>query len=45
MARTYPRRRHYVDSRLLALLRPAFRYSDWRDAYVLRGVGSALAPW
>ena len=39
-----PRPRHAVPPGLLALLRPLFRYSYWRDAYVLRGVGRQLGP-
>src|SRR5947209_7585309 len=33
-----PRPRHEVPPPLLALLRPLFRYSEFRDAYVLRHV-------
>jgi hypothetical protein len=38
------RTRHYVASRWLALLRPFFRYSYSRDAFVLRGVGRSFGP-
>jgi len=39
-----PRPRHEVPPPLLALLRPLFRYSEFRDAYVLRGVGHTRGP-
>jgi len=29
---------------LLLVLRPAFRYSRWRDAWVLRFVGAKYGP-
>ena len=38
------RPRHYVSRGTLALLRPLFRYSLSRDAYVLRGVGNSRGP-
>jgi hypothetical protein len=39
-----PRPRHDVPAPLLALLRPLFRYSEFRSAYVLRGVGHTRGP-
>lgn len=42
--RTTPRRRHHVHPVVLALLRPALRYSYTREAYVLRGVGNHRGP-
>jgi hypothetical protein len=42
--RRTPRPRHYVDSTVLRLLTPLFRYSLTRDAYVLRGAGQRLGP-
>jgi hypothetical protein len=39
-----PRRRHYVSPSILVLLKPLFRYSVARDAYVLRGVGNTRGP-
>lgn len=42
--RTVPRRRHYLPSHWLMLLTPVFRYSDSRDAYVLRLVGRRVGP-
>jgi hypothetical protein len=42
--RTVRRPRHYVSRQWLALLRPLFRYSTTRDAYVLRGVGHHAGP-
>jgi hypothetical protein len=38
------RTRRYVARYWLALLRPLFRYSHSRDAYVLRGVGRSFGP-
>jgi hypothetical protein len=38
------RTRRYVAKHWLLLLRPAFRYSYGRDAYVLRGVGGRIGP-
>jgi len=29
---------------MLAVLRPLFRYSPTRDAYVLRAIGSVVGP-
>jgi hypothetical protein len=43
MTRT-PRRRHYVSRPTLALVKPLFRYSLGRDAYVLRGIGGSRGP-
>lgn len=42
--RTTPRRRYHVHPVVLALLRPALRYSYTREAYVLRGVGNHRGP-
>ncbi|MGA2471640.1 MAG: hypothetical protein ABSG64_13240 [Solirubrobacteraceae bacterium] len=39
-----PRPRRYLRSPLLLALRPLFRYSLTRDAYVLRLVGRARGP-
>lgn len=38
------RPRHYVSRGTLALLRPLFRYSLSRDAYVVRVIGSTRGP-
>jgi len=38
------RPRHYVSRATLALVRPLFRYSLSRDAYVLRVVGNSRGP-
>ena len=38
------RPRHYVSSMTLMLVRPLFRYSLSRDAYVLRLVGNSSGP-
>jgi hypothetical protein len=38
------RPRHYVSRATLALLRPLFRYSLSRDAYVLRVIGNTRGP-
>ncbi len=42
--RTTPRRRRYVSRASLTLLRPVFRTSLARDAYVLRVVGEYVGP-
>jgi hypothetical protein len=42
--RTTPRPRHHVNPVVLALLRPALRYSYTREAYVLRGIGNHRGP-
>jgi hypothetical protein len=39
-----PRPRRHVNPVLIKLLRPVFRYSPGRDAYVLRGVGGRFGP-
>lgn len=39
-----PRPRHYLSSGTLTLLRPLFRHSAMRDAYVLRVVGNRWGP-
>jgi hypothetical protein len=44
MARNTPRRRHFVSHRRISLIRPGFRYSPGRDAYVLRFVGNRFGP-
>jgi hypothetical protein len=38
------RPRRYVEHHWLTLLRPVYRYSYSRDAFVLRGVGSSFGP-
>lgn len=43
MARA-PRPRRYVSRARLVLLRPLFRYSSPRNAYVLRVVGNTRGP-
>jgi hypothetical protein len=42
--RETPRPRHPIGPRTLFVLRPFFRYSRVRDAYVLRGIGSRHGP-
>ena len=42
--RETPRRRHLVGKRTIRLVRPFFRYSRVRDAYVLRVVGRRHGP-
>jgi len=42
--RTEPRPRHETPHTLLLLMRPLFRYSYGREAWVLRGVGHARGP-
>jgi hypothetical protein len=39
-----PRPRHYVSRTTIALVRPLFRYSLSRDAYVLRVIGNSRGP-
>jgi hypothetical protein len=39
-----PRHRRYIGRRTLMVLRPLYRYSYPRDAYVLRGVGRRFGP-
>ena len=39
-----PRPRHYVSGITLMLVRPLFRYSLSRDAYVLRVIGNSSGP-
>ncbi|MGH2850304.1 MAG: hypothetical protein ACRDLP_06775 [Solirubrobacteraceae bacterium] len=43
MRRT-PRKRTQVSRLALFLLRPLFRYSFHRDAYVLRAIGERFGP-
>jgi len=38
------RTRHYLSAPVLASVRPLFRYSGGRDAYVLRVGGNRLGP-
>lgn len=38
------RPRHYVSSMTLMLMRPVFRYSRSRDAYVMRLIGNSSGP-
>jgi hypothetical protein len=40
----HPRRRRQVPGWALILLRPAFRYSYSRDAYILRIIGRQVGP-
>jgi hypothetical protein len=42
--RDSPRPRHDLPPRVVLLLRPFFRYSDWRNAWVLRLVGERFGP-
>ncbi len=42
--RTVPRRRRYLASQWLLLLGPVLRYSNSRDAYVLRVIGNQMGP-
>ncbi|MDO9410820.1 hypothetical protein [Patulibacter sp.] len=42
--RTSPRPRHKVHPVVLAVLRPALRYSYTREAFVLRGIGNDRGP-
>lgn len=42
--RDTPRNRRTVSTKLLRLLRPLFRYSTARDAYVLRVAGGRYGP-
>jgi hypothetical protein len=44
MARRFKRERRPVSPRTITALRPPFRYSYSRDAYVLRGVGQRVGP-
>lgn len=39
-----PRPRHFLSGFTITLLRPLFRYSPSRDAYVMRVVGSSHGP-
>ena len=38
------RRRHYISGSILVLLKPLFRYSLARDAYILRLIGNTRGP-
>jgi hypothetical protein len=38
------RKRRYLNPRVLAMLRPLFRHSPSREAYVLRLVGNRVGP-
>ena len=42
--RTVRRPRRYIAPHWIPLLRPLFRYSSSRDAYILRVVGSERGP-
>jgi len=42
--RTDPRPRHYVSPLALAAMRPILRFSEGRDAYVLRLAGNRAGP-
>jgi hypothetical protein len=39
-----PRVRRYIHPALISLVRPIFRYSETREAYVLRLVGNRWGP-
>jgi hypothetical protein len=39
-----PRPRRYIQRHWLILLRPLFRFSESRNAYVLRAVGRTVGP-
>jgi hypothetical protein len=43
-ARLNYRPRHEVSAWMLVILWPLFRYSDWRDAWILRVVGERFGP-
>jgi hypothetical protein len=38
------RPRRYLDPQWLSLLMPVLRYSHFRDAFVLRGIGNSVGP-
>jgi hypothetical protein len=42
--RTVPRKRRFLAGHWLSLLAPVIRYSNSRDAYVLRVVGNRMGP-
>jgi hypothetical protein len=42
--RAHARRRYQIPGAVLVVLRSFFRYSPWRGAYVLRGVGNRVGP-
>jgi len=42
--RTVKRPRRYLARHWIQLLRPLFRYSAPRDAYVLRAIGGSIGP-
>ena len=42
--RTAPRPRRSVSPKVVKIASPLFRYSQTRDAYVLRGVGDRIGP-
>lgn len=42
--RSVPRPRRYIAPYWLMLLRPLFRYSTTRDAFVLRMIGNSTGP-
>jgi hypothetical protein len=44
MAQRFHRKRHAVDDAALTALRPLFRYSYSRNAYILRLVGARTGP-
>ena len=39
-----PRARRPVSQRTLRIIKPVFRYSCFRDAYVMRGIGNWFGP-
>jgi hypothetical protein len=42
--RTVPRPRRHVSGAILRALSPLFRYSSWRRAWILRGIGERFGP-
>jgi hypothetical protein len=42
--RSQHRPRHYIREVWVLLLRPLFRYSSTRDAFVLRAIGNTSGP-
>jgi hypothetical protein len=44
VSRESPRPRRHIPPKALAVLKPFLRFSDSRQAYVLRGVGNRFGP-
>jgi hypothetical protein len=44
LGRTVPRPRRAVPSIVFLGIRPVIRYSEWRDAWILRGIGEDVGP-